>query len=49
MEQHELDKMAEWLRDQAERLEQDEPYATNTIACLKGAADYVDSAEPGDT
>ena len=44
MTQDELDRMADWLRSRADRLERDEPYAVNQIEALRTAADEVDAA-----
>ena len=48
MNSDELDRMAGWLRDRADRVEEEEPYATTTIEALRTAADYADGEEPDD-
>ena len=48
MTRDELERMADWLRDRADAIEAEEPYATNTIAALREAADVVDSADASD-
>ena len=45
MTRDEMDRASDWLRDEAERLEKDEPYATVTIAGLRTAADHFDYAD----
>ena len=45
MTQDELDRMSQWLRDKADALERDEPYAVNAIKTLNDAADLVDCEE----
>ena len=42
----ELFKMVDWLRDTANQMEKDEPYATTTIRELRAAAQTVESAQP---
>lgn len=38
----------EVLRAEADKLEQDEPYAVNAITALRGAADYLDCSTAED-
>ena len=48
MTREELDRMADWLSTEADKVEREEPHAINTISALREAADYVNAADADD-
>ena len=45
MTQEDLNRMVDWLNAQADKLERDEPYATNAIAALREAAEFTSAQD----
>ena len=47
MNENQRQGVAGWLYDVADKMEEDEPYATNTIASLRDAADMISAMSDG--
>ena len=48
MTENERARAAEWLREQADKVEAEEPYAHSVIDALREASYYLDTFEEGE-